>query len=193
LNIYVDLDNTLFNFLRQYAVFYLKDTGISINWDDIHDYNLGKTFNCTKYKYLYDPCFYDDIEEMPMGIEHVNKLHEDGHNIQFCTACVTPQSITSKYNLLERTFKWFDIKQYMVVAKKEYIYDQDGIIVDDSPFLFDNVQMPISICYSWKHNERSRPLVDLYIDDWRRIYDYITERAGNSLNSVEKSLQNVAS
>jgi 5'(3')-deoxyribonucleotidase len=175
--------------LKQYARFYLKDTGISIDWQDILHYDLSKTFNATKYKYLYDPTFYDTIDEMPMAVEHVNRLHDDGHIIYFCTACVTDESVPGKMNLLRRTFDWFDIEKYIVMSRKKYLYDAQGIIVDDSPYLFNESQMPINICYAWKHNEKVRSFVDLYTSDWRDIYNFISEIANNPQSAVEKSLQ----
>ena len=176
MTLFIDVDGTICNFLSQYAKFYMRDFGIHVNWNEISDYNLEKNFlklnKIDKYKYLRNSEFYKDIEFMPKAIDYINLLHKEGHKIYFSTSCVTYESMLAKFDLLQRNFKFFEIEKFLVLNRKNYLYVKDGILIDDSPYVFENSKMPIKICLDWKYN-RNVQNVNFRNSDWLEIYTYI--------------------
>ena len=175
MEIFVDVDGVLVNFLKQYTKFYYKETGVLVNWRKIIHYDLSQNFKIEKYKYLYDRLFYNNIEFMPNSIKYINLLHKNGYKIYFSTACVTYESMIGKFELLRKTFKFFSIENFIVLGCKNYLYTKNGILIDDSPYTFEKSVMPAKICYSWLYN-RNVKNVDLKTNNWHTIYTYILDK-----------------
>lgn len=174
--IFIDIDGVIINFLKQYCKFHLNKTGKLINWLEIDNYDLNKIFETEKiekYKYLKDEKFYDDIEFMSNSIEMINLLNLS-HKIYFSIICVTYESLKAKFKLLEKTFKFFNVENFIVLNRKEYLLVENEILIDDSPYTLELSKMSIKICFNWKYNEKIKN-VNFRSSDWRKIYMYIQQ------------------
>jgi len=192
--ILVDIDGPVCNFLKQYSYYYNIDTGIYVDPSNISSYNLKLSMPTTpKYKYLYDKDFYKDIEFIPNAIDSINIL-KDKYNIIFTTSCVTKESMFGKYNLIERTFPWFDVvKNWIVIPRKQYLNYPNSVIVDDNPHMFlDGCQTRHKIVFALKHNSHLEPkLYDLRTDDWNEIVNFIEKVVLTSESSSSLLLKHI--
>lgn len=174
-SIYIDVDGTLVNFVKQYARFHKRATGKDIQWENVEHYDLTKSMPTERqYEYLYDVAFYEDIDFFPSAVEVINLLKQEGYDIKFMTTCVTFESMIAKFHLLARTFKWFEIeKHWIVLSRKQHFVTPNSIMIDDNPHFFKETKFTYNICHALKHNEHVHHLVSLRTHDWKQIYGFI--------------------
>jgi 5'(3')-deoxyribonucleotidase len=140
INVYIDLDNTFFDYKKQFAQYHLDNTGESkfdIKWDG---YRVHEKFGLTyedRYKYLSQQGFFDSMPAMDKAVEVVNALNtNECVNILFVSNGVVPEAYHGKINALTRLLPWFDIAQ-LVMLKDKHLLDS-GIIIDDNPTVLEN-------------------------------------------------------
>jgi len=156
--ILVDMDNTAFDFTKQYVKYHNKQVGTTIRPIDLKGagYNFFSILGVSeegKYNYLRLPKFFDSMPPMEGAVAILNKLHKQGINIIFTTTGVVPEAYSGKINCLKRYFKWFNMEDHLIMIKNKHLL-KPAIIIDDNPHVI--------------RNSRDHHHVIIFDDDWNQ-------------------------
>lgn len=170
-NIYCDLDNTLFNFQKQYNKYHTICTGEDLSHQKWDGYALHELFNLPKedqYKYLSQIGFFEDMEPYDNAIEVIKELI-DKYNVKFVTTCVVPEAFSGKYHSLKKYLgDEFDISMLITMQDKHYL--QQGIIIDDNPSTLLDCAKHGHITVRFYHDYNSHvDNVDYTVTNWDQI------------------------
>lgn len=138
-NVYIDLDNTFFDYKKQFVAYHKQNTGEDlshIKWDGyrVHE-KFGLTYD-ERYKYLSQRGFFETMPPMENAVSVVNALqNKECTNLLFVSNGVVPEAYAGKIHALSNLFPWFDIAQLVMLKDKHLL--EDGIIIDDNPFVLN--------------------------------------------------------
>lgn len=138
LEIIMDMDDVLVNLSEYMVSKYNIDFNDKINWQDNKSYWWG---DCKKAPQSYfeqlllKKSTFINPKPTQNSVEILNKLHEEGFTIIFCTY---PQydsdyCIQEKIQWLQTYFKWFDIDKHLVFThNKGLLAKPNRVLLDDN-------------------------------------------------------------
>lgn len=183
MNIYIDLDNTIFDFLDRYCLYHLLNTGIKFKPSDIKSYDfMTSQFGLSeekKYEYLKQDKFFDEMKIYDNADKVIQDLYDAGYNIYFVTTCVVHEAYAGKAKSLERLFTWFNHSKHMKTMADKHLLVA-GVIIDDNPTVIENSNgHHKTVLFSQPHNIGQK--ADLIINGWgdgvsNKIIDLIETR-----------------
>ena len=139
-NLFIDMDNTAFDFTSQYLHYHYLYTGNRVIMGN-EDYDFFESLGMTdenKYSYLRMEGFFETMPPMDNMVEVVNHIH---HNtdfyIVFVSNAVVPEAPTGKIKCLESLFSWFHIEHNFISMGDKHLL-APGVIIDDNPYVLNN-------------------------------------------------------
>lgn len=138
LEIICDMDDVLVNLSEFVVNQYNKDFNDNMNWQDNKSYWWGDCKKAPKSYFeqlLLKKGTFINPKPTENAIKTLNKLHEEGFKIIFCTY---PQydsdyCIKEKIQWLQQYFKWFDIDKHLVFTyNKKLLAKSNRILLDDN-------------------------------------------------------------
>lgn len=170
-NIYIDLDNTFFDYKKQFVKYHKDNTGQDMSHVKWLGYRVHEDFGLSydeRYKYLSQDGFFDTMLPMDYAVDVVNAIHAiDCVNLLFVSNGVVPEAYAGKFNALSALFPWFDIA-HLVMLKDKHLLDA-GIIIDDNPFVIEQcIDKHFVIAFSQEYN-LSSPCHGR-TNTWKEIY-----------------------
>ncbi|KGM93303.1 hypothetical protein IRP63_14420 (plasmid) [Clostridium botulinum] len=183
LEIICDMDDVLVNLSEFVVNQYNKDFDDNMNWQDNKSYWWG---DCKKaYKSYFEQRLIKKgtfINPRPTenSIKTLNKLHEEGFKIIFCTY---PQydsdyCIKEKIQWLQQYFKWFSIDENLVFThNKGLLAKSNRILLDDNlDHIFSFISNGGIGCIfnqSWNGNVGNRRFIGYRITRFEEFYTVV--------------------
>lgn len=179
----IDIDDTICNTWEFVKPYYEKNFNLDKNITENNSY--FKALNCSLEEY-YDFCK-KNISKLTFNVPvkkdavmYINKLKEEGHEINFITARSTfdmeePYDQTKKY-LEQNNIKYDNL--YVNSLKKEEVTLKNNIdiFIDDSVKHCTNVSktgidvLMMTTTYNKKYTNFKR------VNNWKEIYDFINKK-----------------
>ena len=168
MNIYADLDSTIYKFLDRFCLYHKLNGGKEYKPEDIESYDfMTNQFGLEeskKFNYLKQSKFFDDMETYDNAIEIIQALYDAGYTIYFVSTIVVPEAYAGKVNALEKAFPWFDHSKHLKTMTDKHLL-VSGLIIDDNPTVIDSSNgHHITVMPSHKFNLHQK--ADLIIDGW---------------------------
>ena len=150
MNLYIDMDSTVFDYFNAYKEAHYRETGayLSISEESVDGYHgINELFGVPdeeKYKYLTEE-FFENMKPYEDSIDSINTIKEVYDlNIYFVSYAVTLDAYKGKVKSLQKHFPdWFEFDKHLIIMRDKHILTS-GIIVDDNPFVINN---------SWRHHK----------------------------------------
>lgn len=170
INLYVDMDNTSFDFTDQYLIYHFRNTSQRVGRDIID--NAGYHFferlgisDKDKYKYLTQDGFFSTMNPMNGMVDIINYIHYNTiYKVVFVTHAVVLEAFHEKALSLQKHFDWFNFEENLILMKNKHLL-QAGVIIDDNPTVLENSYgHHITIAYDDHWNKQSN--ADYRINKW---------------------------
>ncbi len=155
--ILVDMDNTLAEFdkgfLDIWRKLYPKEFYVPL--EDRRTFHPHKDYPEHLHEKIHEIChgkgFIRNLEPTPGGIEAVNSMIEEGHDVRFCTSYLFEYDncVLEKYQWVEAHFGEEAIERLIITRDKTLI--RGDLLIDDKPEI-NGVVTP-----TWEHIVYDRP------------------------------------
>lgn len=192
MNIFVDMDNTICNFIEAFALkcnelFKTKFDYSTTRLEWEHGWDLSKSLfpgsTAEERKKIYEtvfssPGFWLDMNPIEDSIESVERLSKD--NKVFILTAPWPSSIScyiEKYYWIKKHFGFIDLANIIYCSDKSLI--KSDMLIDDKPSYLTNNQFDFTVAYEYKFNSHLRKDVDFMSSSWIDIADWIKEKNEN--------------
>lgn len=178
LEIYVDVDGTLYDLNKLIVETYNKETNSNINSDDTTDWwwshlkkvnreyfrELLKRKGITKEGKAMKDCWY-----------YLSQLYYEGYKIKIITApnYENEYFLSERIEWLESIFSWFNPEEHLILTTdKSVCAKSNRILIDDSIINLKTFSKEggISICYTQGWNKEYN---GLRCDNWEQVYKLI--------------------
>lgn len=180
LTILIDMDDVLDNLLEAW-VSELNDLyGMSVDPNDINDWDLSLFFKGISTRSLYMPLFWErfweGVKPKEGAVEGVEKLLDDGHEV-FVVTAAHPNTISTKLN--KCLFKYFPCitrDEVIVTSHKQMIVGD--VLIDDAPHNLIGGKY-IGILFGAPHNAKYEAEKNGLIraNSWDEVYNIISKIA----------------
>lgn len=138
LNIYIDMDSTIFDYRSQFNKYHHLNTGNDlshISWDTYHTHRLYGIPDAERYKYLDQENFFKEMSLYPNAKEVINEIKKN-FNVYFVTHAVVKNAYKEKLESLLEHFHWFE-QDHLIFMKDKHLL-KSGVIIDDNPMVIGN-------------------------------------------------------
>jgi 5'-nucleotidase len=174
--ILVDMDGTLVDFdgglLAAWRKKYPEEYFVPL--EERRSFHPHKDYPERLQQKVIDLChtvgFVRSLPPMPGGIEAVQSLLEDGHDVRFCTSHLTGYDpcVLEKYQWIDDHFGTEAVDRIILTRDKTLI--RGDILIDDKPVIAGSVKPTWEhIIYDRPHNRDRIDRRRLTWDDWREV------------------------
>lgn len=182
MTILVDMDDTIEN-LSEIWVSYLNEKyGLSVNLDDVNDWNMAKFFPDIKpsavYEALNDRELWEKVTPLPGAQDALLKLKEDGHEVYIVTSSYFTTVEAKVLEVLEKYFPFIPWNHVIICSNKQMI--RGDVMIDDAPHnLIDGDY--IRIMPTAPHNRGFNAAAHgiCRVDSWEETLELIEELSSN--------------
>ena len=136
LEVFVDLDGTLYNLDKIVIDHFNKDYNKNFNYKDNKCYWWLSTGGTKEYfqEVLYRKGLFEDGEPIEGMVEVINQLKSEGFDIYFLTM---PQyqgdCYIEKCNFLKKHFDWINLDEHLIATgNKKLLARENRVLVDDN-------------------------------------------------------------
>lgn len=179
----IDIDDTIVTTTKAALKQHCIDTGEKINIKDIKTYYIedyvSEEYQEDFYKIFSKKEMWKRIELIPNCVEVIKKLHENHHQIWFCTSC-EPINIAKKYNFLCRTFPFINIRKRLITTPYKQLVNFDVLIDDAVHNVVNAPYQSILLSQPWNESFDVSSDENIYrANDWLEIelvIDFIQRR-----------------
>lgn len=177
LRLLIDMDAVTADIFKLWLSLINKETGENLTTSDIKDWDIASSTKMGKkcYNFLSQPNFFFDLKPIPKAIDTLKKLHDDGHDIVFVTAC-PPTSETAFYEKLSWVKKYLpfiDAERNVIAAYRKDLIKGDVLFDDKYDNLIDF--SGIAVCMSYEYNKKYE---GPRVTNWTAFYHFIQTLIG---------------
>lgn len=174
--IYVDMDGVIFPLDRVIIDHYNKDYNANYNWEDNRTYWWEDTGAPRSYfaEVLQRPGIFFDAEPMGDCVEYINKLHNEGYEINILTA---PQwnrtCIYEKIEWIKKYFPFIDVKKNVHFSGSKYKFAKNNaVLIDDNDYYLTPWEEHGGISVAFKHYGWGMKTKNR-VENFKEFYDFI--------------------
>lgn len=129
------MDDTIEGLLEAWTGFIEEKYGVSVNKDDITDWDLSKAYPTLTNEQIYAPLLeedmWDKVKPFPDAIEYLKRLKADGHDVIIVTASHYNSVGMKMEKVLGRYFPFIPYNDVIIASRKQMI--TGDVLIDDSP------------------------------------------------------------
>lgn len=178
LTILVDCDNVLEDLVAIWIDYLNKEHGTNIQPEDITEWDVTKFFPSLSRNQVYAPLhkksLWEEIEPLPLAVEYLKKLIDDGHKVVILTSS-HPDTVSMKINkFLLKRFPYLSFKDVIISSQKQLV--KGDILIDDAPQNLEGGSY-LGILFNAPHNRSYNAEGHGFIRarDWFDIYRIVSE------------------
>ena len=182
MKIIIDLDGVVFQTISTITCLYNEDHLFykdfqPINPDDVNTWDFEElNLEPPEYidKYFNQPRFFEKLELMRSAKWIINKLHQFGHNIIFCSSGSYP-NLQLKRRWIAKHFSYADFIPVNLDEHKDksHLDFSDCVFIDDVAANLETSNAPMCICfgkvYPWNKDWKG-----LRLESWEEVYEWIS-------------------
>ena len=181
--LYIDMDSTVFDYVRAYSNTHFEHTGDRIlpTPSMLGKYHINDVYgipDSNKYYYLTSE-FFESMRPYNGAVESIDSIHKEGKfNIKFVTHLVTMDAYKGKCLSLRKHFEWFDEDEHLICMKDKHLLIP-GVIIDDNPYVLEkSCGHHTTIAYDQPWNKHSKH-VDYRACNWGEVVSVLDKIRGD--------------
>lgn len=180
LTILVDMDDTIENLLSVWVACINKRYGLSVNPDDVHDWDLSPAFPSLTAEQVYSVLYEDElwrrIKPLPHSAEMMKRLIDDGHEVYIATNSNYRTLGTKMDEVLFRYYPFIDWNHVIIISNKQML--RGDVLVDDAPHNHiggEYLKILMDSPHNREFDEKQFEMIRVY--SWPEVYDTIKQFA----------------
>lgn len=178
LKILIDMDDTIVDLLGAWVEYLNYKYRLSVNVEDITEWDITKFFPTLTPSQIYEPLKYDYfwglVKPKSLASHYICELIRDGHEVYICTASYYE---SLKYKMDLALFKYFDYISWgdVIVTRNKQMIDADILIDDAVHNLIGGKYKGILMTAPHNKSVNAREVGVYRADNWEEIYNIIKE------------------
>ena len=172
----VDMDDTIVDLLSRWVSFLNETHGLSVNPEEITDWNISLFFPTLTKEQVFAPLFIDGfwsaVQPKEDAVKYLKMLKDEGYRVIICT---NTHYTTLREKMEKVLFHHFDFLSWndVVIAYHKQLLDADFLVDDGVHNLIGGKYKGILMDapHNRKFNEREHGIIR--VKTWREIYALI--------------------
>lgn len=191
LTILVDMDDTMEGLLDSWTGFLAAKHGVSVNKEDIKEWDMQKAYPTLSKEQIYAPLFeeamWENVKPLDGAVDYIQKLMQEGHEVVVVTASHYDNVGMKMRNVLVKHFPFIPYDNVIITSRKQMILGD--VLIDDALHNLIGGKYK-GILFDAPHNRALH--AEKYgmrrVKNWKEIYEVITELDNKELQDLIEGL-----